>query len=104
MARPSIAETPVRIGSLGVSRGAGVDRAAGDVLPRLAEDRRPAVERLPAAVADAAEPALADGDPHRAAGEGDAEAVEPEGRGALEHLDHRKVARDVEDDAVACLA
>ncbi len=56
----------MRIGSRGVGAGRGVDRAPGHRAQSSAEDRRAPVERRAATVADAAEPALADGDAHRA--------------------------------------
>ena len=59
-------------GSAGGSRSDGVDRGAGHGHGDVAGDRRPAVDRLAPPVAHPAEPVRADGDPQRAAAEGDA--------------------------------
>ena len=67
----SMAETPVSTGSAGGSRRVGLSGAPPTGARRRAEDRRAAVERLAAAVADPAQPARADRDAQRAAGEGD---------------------------------
>ena len=98
----SMAETPVRTGSAGGSARRRVERGPPTGARRRAEDRRPAVERLPAAVAHPAQPArrrpgCCSGSPANAT----RVPLGSHALGALQHLDHRQVAVDLEDQPVA---
>ena len=67
----------------------------------LAQHRRSAIQRVATAVADAAEPARADGDPQRLTGKRHRRAVRTQAFRALHHLDDGQVLVDLQHHSVA---
>ena len=94
-------DTPVSTGSAGGSRRTGLSGSPETVARWTAGHRWAVVDRLAAAVADSAQPAVADRYPQRFAAELHPGARGAHARGALQHLDDREVAVDLEHLAVA---